>query len=126
MQNIGTFYLIEDTPKFTRYMCEPVKLLPGSSPLDTPGYFVAGIVKGYLASAGFAAECASGCDAFLDAEQTTRRLAGVIERLVLASGDDMECCAAALSFRVVAHGCRDAPHCSPAHALRVQSMHKSQ
>lgn len=58
VQNAGTFYLLEDAPKFTRYMCEPVKLTPGSSPLDTPGYFVAGIVKGYLACAGFEAECA--------------------------------------------------------------------
>jgi hypothetical protein len=45
-------------PKFTKFMAEPVKLSPGSSPLDTPGYFVAGILKGYLNNAGFAAECA--------------------------------------------------------------------
>lgn len=59
LQNAGTFYIVEDIPKFTQFMSEPIKMQPGSSPLDTPGYFVAGIIKGYLASAGFAAECAS-------------------------------------------------------------------
>jgi Transport protein particle (TRAPP) component len=58
MQNEAKFYLIEDTPKFTKFMREPIRAQPGSAPLDTPGYFVAGIVKGYLESAGFQAECA--------------------------------------------------------------------
>lgn len=59
MQHAGTFYLLEDVPKFTKFMAEPIKAAPGSSPLNTPGYFVAGIVKGYLQSAGFDAECAA-------------------------------------------------------------------
>jgi Transport protein particle (TRAPP) component len=54
----GRFYLIEDAPKFTRFMSEPIKPVPDTNPLDTPGYFLAGILKGYLASAGFPAECA--------------------------------------------------------------------
>lgn len=64
MQSVGTFYLIEDVPKFTKYMSEPIKMVPGTSPLDTPGYFLAGILKGYLASAGFAAECALATHCF--------------------------------------------------------------
>ena len=66
VQNIGTFYLIEDVPKFTKFMSEPIKMVPGSSPLDTPGYFLAGILKGYLASAGFAAECVSAMSGIVD------------------------------------------------------------
>ena len=58
LQHAGTFYLLEDVPKLTKFMSEPIKAAPGSSPLNTPGYFVAGIVKGYLQSAGFEAECA--------------------------------------------------------------------
>ena len=50
LQNDGTFYLIDDVPKFAKYMSEPIKSQQGASPLDTPGYFVAGIVKGYLVS----------------------------------------------------------------------------
>lgn len=57
VQNEGTFYLIENTPKFTKFMSEPIRAQQVSSPLDTPGYFVAGIVKGYLVSSGFPAEC---------------------------------------------------------------------
>lgn len=38
-------------------MSEPIRAQQVSSPLDTPGYFVAGIVKGYLVSSGFQAEC---------------------------------------------------------------------
>lgn len=57
LQNDGTFYLIDDVPKFAKYMSEPIKSQQGASPLDTPGYFVAGIVKGYLVSSGFPAEC---------------------------------------------------------------------
>lgn len=56
LQNDGTFYLIDDVPKFAKYMSEPIKSQQSSSPLDTPGYFVAGIVKGYLVSSGFPAE----------------------------------------------------------------------
>lgn len=59
VQNEAKFYLIEDIPKFTKFMREPIRAQPGSAPLDTPGYFVAGIVKGYLESAGFQAECAT-------------------------------------------------------------------
>lgn len=59
VQHAGTFYLFEDLPLFIKYMSEPVKLTPGTSALNTPGYFVAGIVKGYLHSAGFEAEYAS-------------------------------------------------------------------
>eukprot|EP00892_Ulva_mutabilis_P006782 jgi/Ulvmu1/4476/UM002_0201.1 len=55
-ENEGTFYLIENTPKFTKYMSEPIRAQQVSSPLDTPGYFVAGIVKGYLVSSGFPAD----------------------------------------------------------------------
>lgn len=58
LQNEGTFYLIENTPKFTKFMSEPIRAQQVSSPLDTPGYFVAGIVKGYLVSSGFPAEYA--------------------------------------------------------------------
>jgi hypothetical protein len=61
VQNDGTFYLIDDVPKFAKYMSEPIKAQASSSPLDTPGYFVAGIVKGYLVSSGFPAECAATC-----------------------------------------------------------------
>jgi hypothetical protein len=57
MQHAGTFYLYEEVPLFTKYMSEPIKLTQGTSPLNTPGYYVAGIVKGYLHSAGFEAEC---------------------------------------------------------------------
>lgn len=57
-QNEARFYLIEDVPKFTKFMNEPIRAAPGTAPLDTPGYFVAGIVKGYLEAAGFEAECA--------------------------------------------------------------------
>lgn len=57
LQNDGTFYLIDDVPKFAKYMSEPIKSQQSASPLDTPGYFVAGIVKGYLVSSGFQAEC---------------------------------------------------------------------
>jgi hypothetical protein len=60
-QNAGTFYLIEDVPKFTKFMSEPIKMQPGNSPLNTPGYFLAGIIKGYLFSAGFGTECALTC-----------------------------------------------------------------
>lgn len=59
LQNDGTFYLIDDVPKFAKYMSEPIKAQASASPLDTPGYFVAGIVKGYLVSSGFPAECAA-------------------------------------------------------------------
>jgi hypothetical protein len=58
LQNDGTFYLIDDVPKFAKYMSEPIKSQQSASPLDTPGYFVAGIVKGYLVSSGFPAEYA--------------------------------------------------------------------
>jgi hypothetical protein len=61
LQNDGTFYLIDDVPKFSKYMSEPIKTQQSSSPLDTPGYFVAGIVKGYLVSSGFPAECGLVC-----------------------------------------------------------------
>lgn len=56
-QDVSVFYLFENSLQYTKFMSEQLRIPPTPNlPLDTPGYFVAGIVKGYLNSAGFEAE----------------------------------------------------------------------